>query len=193
VVATGCSPEGSRLTSYSSDLHMAMPAKFDAEDLTVPVPAAPPSWEANYATALIVLDAVTITVAAAIALRLRFGPTAFQQEALWTGLVSAAFPPTCASWGTVQRSFGGSFGPQWGSSPSSRAFATRLKFNLPAVTLPSRCRWGPCLRCSAGTPPAELSMLNEHAGGVPSGFWRSVIDITSPSWWATCAGRPTRA
>src|SRR5664279_4405016 len=73
---------------------MAMPAEFDADDLTVPVSAAPPSWEANYTTALIVLDAVTITVAAAIALRLRFGPTGFQQTALWTGLVSAAFPPT---------------------------------------------------------------------------------------------------
>jgi exopolysaccharide biosynthesis polyprenyl glycosylphosphotransferase len=73
---------------------MAMPAESGTDDPSMPVAAAPPSWEASYATALIVLDAVAITVAAAIALRLRFGPAAFQQAVLWTSLVSAAFPPT---------------------------------------------------------------------------------------------------
>src|SRR5664280_3307186 len=53
-----------------------------------------PSWEETYGTALVILDAVAITLAAAIALRVRFGPSAFRQASACTGIVGAAFPPT---------------------------------------------------------------------------------------------------
>src|SRR5664280_1263071 len=64
-----------------------------------------PSWQATYATALVIVDAAAITLAAAVALRVRFGPAGFRQAGLWTGLVSAAFPPTWVAVMAMNRAY----------------------------------------------------------------------------------------
>ena len=64
-----------------------------------------PSWQATYATALVIVDAAAITLAAAVALRVRFGPAGFRQAGLWTGLVSAAFPPTWVAVMAINRAY----------------------------------------------------------------------------------------
>ena len=86
-----------------------------------------PSWEATYATALVILDAVAITLAAAIALRVRFGPSAFRQGAMWTGLVSAAFPPTWVAVMAANRAYESRF-LGTGSEEFRRVFRAAIGF-----------------------------------------------------------------
>jgi len=86
-----------------------------------------PSWEATYATALVILDAVAITLAAAIALRVRFGPSAFRQASAWTGIVGAAFSPTWVAVMAANRAYESRF-LGTGSEEFRRVFRAAIGF-----------------------------------------------------------------
>src|SRR5664280_1498040 len=107
--------------------NMAVLAEFDLDHSSRPIATAVPTWEASYATVLVILDAVAITLAAVIALRVRFGPTAFRQAGLWTGLISAAFPPTWVAVMAVNRAYEGRFLGN-GSEEFRRVFRAAIGF-----------------------------------------------------------------